>query len=166
MIGHEEYLSFHKDLAISHVDLAHNDTSNPAFCGTNTEEFTSMLKGDCNPFIMHMMPLRGRITSLGKFTGSKDLVRGGFVLLGITDHSRKEYREEETVLDKAKEIGMDIVTRINFLQEQGSTPFHQFDLSEVRYQMFGYLHQSWTGYEFDYPLSESCKITHNPAKWQ
>lgn len=169
MIGHVQYINAHKGYAETHIDLQHNSEVQIAFTGINGDELNTFISGGVgtplNDYIMHMLPLRGRMRAQGKYAGARDVVFGGFMILGRCPHDDRDFREQEAVYDNCKEIGLQVVCKMHNDLIGGKSLFDKFDLGQVRYEQIGWVHNSWVGYEFTYPLTEPCPSHYDPEKW-
>lgn len=167
MIDHQSYLQYHKQLAQSHVNLAHADGTRVAFTGINGQEFDQQASSNSllAEYVMHMLPLNGRLFG-GKHSFAKDTMFGGFMICGRCPNGAQDYRNQELIYAKCKAIGMQVIVRIQHDMRQSSALFDKFDINRVRYEQMGWVNSDYVAYLFNYPMTEECHTKYDPAIWQ
>lgn len=164
MIAHRSYLQYLEALATSHVDLRHGEAGKIAYIGTDTTEFDANA-ANIEGFLLHALPLRGQLSSNGSFGGMRDRVFGGFLILGPINSHAQDFAAHTETFDKAKEIGMDVLQRIQHDLRKGVNSWDDFDANLARYDQTGIYHNAFAGYSFDFPISERCAAQYDESKW-
>lgn len=167
-ISFNEYLDYHKKLAESNVDIAHQEKHRHSFFSTDVGEFEQMVQGksgSVGDVVLHLMTLRGSLSGDEDF--QRETISGGFTLLVKCNWDDRNYREQEDKWNQSKEIGLQVISKINedSLNQCAEFPLDCFDVSAVRFAQIGPVMNDFIGWEFTYPVSSRNSITYDSSKW-
>jgi hypothetical protein len=111
--------------------------------------------------------------TVGKFTGPNqddllDEISGGFLIIENLSEI-DDFPNEMLTLDKMKQIGEDIISRIlhdtNKCEELASKAFPGFDIHTVSYEMMGPLFENCWGFNFTFKLQKILSLGYDASKW-
>lgn len=167
-ITFKEYIEYHKNLAECHKDIQHQEKKNHGFFTTDSGEFLNMMNDSSNRVslnVLHLLPLKGKISGDEDF--SRETLIGGFTLLSRIKWEKRNYQEQDEVWSRAKEIGLQIIAKIQEDSLNGGCEklLECFDIDQVKFEQVGPIQNHSIGWEFTYPVSSRESIKHNSDKW-
>jgi hypothetical protein len=97
-----------------------------------------------------------------------DVIKGGFLIVGNLDRP-DDFEAEMLLLQKMKEIGTDIIARINHevwqCESRAIKAVPGFDINSVKYEMFEGVFENGFGYRFDFDLVDMVDLRVDPSRW-
>jgi hypothetical protein len=164
--SHLKYVEYHKELAEKCKEIQHNAKHNIAFFSTDATEIKNKhgsSKSKIGDVILHLLDLRGRLK--GKGDRITDEISGGFVIFVKHDYNKNDWYKMDVHLDRAKEIGMQVIAKIKHDSQQGCSPLDHFDMDRVSYRQTEIMFTNYVGYQFTFPVHSKQPVQYKPDQW-
>jgi hypothetical protein len=159
------FIQLHFNLAVSHPDLLHS-ANKKAFFGDDEREFLKD-SASANDYVMLLDLPNGSLS--GDNDAVIDKINAGFFIVGRASKKNfVDYRDLESVSDKAKKIGIQCIMRILYLAEERidcDAAIAPFNPRDVKYTKVWFA-EGWVGYRFSYPFITENIIEYEEDIWQ
>ena len=115
-----------------------------------------------------MNSLSGSITS-PNHDNVLDETKGGFLIISRLSKV-DDFSGEMILLQQMKQIGMDIISRMNYdlmkCEPRAQKAILGFNLNSVSYEMIDGIFDNCFGFIFTYRFSSAANISYDPNKWR
>lgn len=163
--NHEEYLTYHRELAEMHPELKHGLEGRKSWAGTEEDEHASVgVSSKAHTRLMFMLPLFGQVKSSGDF--HRDEMSGGFIIFVRPVDANQNFTSRNAAYSLAKKIGFQIVMRIHEDSRNSCPWMTAFDPGKVKYEQADVFKDNYYGYIFQFPILVTEGLEYEEGIWQ
>ncbi len=165
MKNSSEYEAYFKQMAIDHVEILHDDDSNPHFYLADISEIVTELRSGFDQYvvILEHYEAYGQDNNTEFKTKQKT---GAIMILKHVSPRDMERSDVTDALDWAESVGWQFMARMDRDSYQvGHDLYHLFTLNDVDIQKVGPLYESYYGYRFEFSWTDKEDIRYDESKW-